>query len=295
MRNKIMKKLMLFGIIAILLTSTMVLNSCSIINGLVKERVKEPKVDFLDAKISGLSLEAVDLLFDLKIYNPNNIGVKLAKFDYDLLLNGNPFVNGNQNKGIEIPSLGEENIQLPLTLKYSDIYRTFQNLREEGLSNYQMKFGLSFDVPVLGAIRIPVSKSGELPMIKIPKISFGALRLDKLNLTGADLKLSLKLNNPNIFSMILSKMQYDFKINGLNIVSGLTEKSMQISEKGESMIEIPVSVDFLTAGRSVYQIINGDKALNYQFGGNLDLTSSLPLLGKVNLPFSLSGSTNIIK
>ncbi len=290
-----MKKLMLFGIIAILLTSTMVLNSCSIINGLVKERVKEPKVDFLDAKISGLSLEAVDLLFDLKIYNPNNIGVKLAKFDYDLLLNGNPFVNGNQNKGIEIPSLGEENIQLPLTLKYSDIYRTFQNLREEGLSNYQMKFGLSFDVPVLGAIRIPVSKSGELPMIKIPKISFGALRLDKLNLTGADLKLSLKLNNPNIFSMILSKMQYDFKINGLNIVSGLTEKSMQISEKGESMIEIPVSVDFLTAGRSVYQIINGDKALNYQFGGNLDLTSSLPLLGKVNLPFSLSGSTNIIK
>ncbi|HGJ64667.1 TPA: hypothetical protein ENS27_04675, partial [bacterium] len=194
------------------------INSCSIINGLVKERVKEPKVDFLDAKISGLSLEAVDLLFDLKIYNPNNIGVKLAKFDYDLLLNGNPFVNGNQNKGIEIPSLGEENIQLPLTLKYSDIYRTFQNLREEGLSNYQMKFGLSFDVPVLGAIRIPVSKSGELPMIKIPKISFGALRLDKLNLTGADLKLSLKLNNPNIFSMILSKMQYDFKINGLNIV-----------------------------------------------------------------------------
>jgi len=95
--------------------------------------------------------------------------------------------------------------------------------------------------------------------------------------------------------MILSKMQYDFNLNGLDIVSGLTEKTMQINEKGESTIEIPVSVDFITAGRSVYQLLNGDKSLNYKLGGNLDLATSLPLLGNVNLPFSLSGNTDMLK
>jgi len=281
--------------LALALILALSISSCAVLEGFMKEGVKKPEVSFLDAKISGLSLDAVDLLFDLKIQNPNSVGVNLAGFDYDLLLNGNPFVNGNQNKGIEIPSQGEEKIQLPLTLKYTDIYKTFQNLREQGASNYQMKFGFSFDVPVLGAVRIPVSKSGEFPMIKIPKLSFGSLKLDKLGLTGADLKLSLKLDNPNIFSMILSKMQYDFNLNGLDIVSGLTEKTMQINEKGESTIEIPVSVDFITAGRSVYQLLNGDKSLNYKLGGNLDLATSLPLLGNVNLPFSLSGNTDMLK
>ncbi len=290
-----MKKMLSYFGLAMILLSAFMLSSCAILEGFIKEGAKKPEVSFVDAKISGLSLNAVDLLFDLKIQNPNSVGVNLAGFDYDLLLNGNPFVNGNQSKGIEIPSQGEEKIQLPLTLKYTDIYKTFQNLREQGASNYQMKFGFSFDVPVLGAVRIPVSKSGEIPMVKIPKLSFGSLKLDKLNLTGADLKLSLKLNNPNIFSMILSKMQYDFKLNGQNIISGLTEKTMQVNEKGEGMIEIPVSVDFITAGRSVYKILNGDRALDYQLGGNLDLATSLPILGNVNLPFSLSGSTDIIK
>jgi len=40
---------------------------------------------------------------------------------------------------------------------------------------------------------------------------------------------------------------------------------------------------------TVYQIINGGKNINYQLGGNLDLTTSLPLLGKVNLPFGSFG------
>lgn len=283
------------SLLPLVLVLVLSISSCSVFQGFVKERIKEPEVDFIGAKISALSFDGVDLLFDLRIQNPNNIGLKLAGFDYDFLLDGNPFVKGNQNKGIEIPSLGAENIQLPLTLKFTDIYQTFQNLREQGVSNYQIKCGFSFDVPVLGAIRIPVSKTGELPMIKLPKLSFNALKLDKLTLTGANLKLSLKMNNPNVFSMILDKMQYDFKLNGLSIISGLSNKSMQMKEKGESIIDIPVSVDFLTVGMSAYQILNGNKTLNYQLGGNLDLTSSLPLLGKVNLPFELSGKTNLIK
>jgi LEA14-like dessication related protein len=121
------------------------------------------------------------------------------------------------------------------------------------------------------------------------------LKLERLTLNGAEMKLGIKMNNPNVFSMLLDKMQYDFKLNDLSIVSGNADKGMQIKEKGDSIIEIPITVDFLKAGMTVYQIINGNKNINYQIGGNLDLTTSLPLLGKVNLPFDLSGRTNLIK
>ena len=288
-----MKKV--FFAIPIMILSVLMLSSCAVLQGVISDKVKEPKVEFVGAKISGLSLDAVDLLLDLKIQNPNSVGVKLAGFDYDFLLDGNQFVKGNQDKGIDIPSQGEETIQLPLSLKFAYIYQAFPNLREQGVSNYQIKCGFSFDVPVLGVVRIPVSKSGEVPMIKLPKLSFGSLKLDRLTLTGADLKLSLKLNNPNVFSMLLGKMQYNFKLNEQSILSGLTDKSMQISEKSDNIIEIPVSVDFLRAGTAIYQILNGNKTLNYQLGGNLDLSTSLPLLGQVNLPFELSGRTDLVK
>lgn len=290
-----MKKVFYFVILVITLLIPLILNSCSAMQGFVSEKVKEPKVDFIGAKLFGLSFDAVDLLFDLKIENPNRIGVKLAGFDYDLMLDGSSFVKGNQDKGIEIPSAGEETIQLPVSLRFADIYRTFENLKDQGASNYQINCGFSFNVPVLGAVRIPVSKSGEFPLIKLPKLSFNALKLERLTLNGAEMKLGIKMNNPNVFSILLDKMQYDFKLNDLSIVSGNTDKGMQIKEKGDSIIEIPITVDFLKAGMTVYQIINGSKSINYQLGGNLDLTTSLPLMGKVNLPFDLSGKTNLIK
>lgn len=270
--------------------------SCSVLHSLIKERVKEPEVDVIDAKIAGLSFSGIDLIFDLKVKNPNKIGIKLAGFDYDLLLNGNSFLTGNQTRGIEIPSLGEEVIQLPVNLNFLDIYKTFQNLWDQGLSNYQMKFGFSFEMPVLGAIRIPVSKSGEFPLIKIPKISLQSLNIERLNITNAEMKLKLKVNNPNAFAMILKGGNYQLKLNDQSVFSGLmSDKNIQIGEKSEGIIEVPISLDFLNVGKSVYQMLSGNRSLDYNLIGNFNLGTSLPLLEEADLPFEISGKTDLIR
>lgn len=283
-------KILLFLILAL------GISSCSIFHSFIKEKVKEPQVDFVDAKISGLSFSGIDLLFDLKVKNPNKIGVKLAGFDYDLLLDGISFLTGNQTRGIEIPSLGEEVIQLPVSLSFLDIYRTFQNLRDQGLSNYQMKFGFSFEMPILGVIRIPVSKSGDFPLIKTPKISLESLNIEKLNITNADMKLRLKVNNPNVFAMILKGGNYQLKLNNQNIFSGvMSDKDVQIKENSDGIIEMPISLDFLNVGKSVYQMLSGNKSLSYDLVGNFNLGTSLPLMEKADLPFEISGKTDLIR
>lgn len=283
-------KLLLFLIL------TLSMSSCSVFHSLIKEKVKEPEVDFIDAKIAGLSFNGIDLLFDLKVKNPNKIGIKLAGFDYDLLLNGNSFLTGNQIRGIEIPSLGEEIIQLPVNLNFLDIYKTFQNLWDQGLSNYQMKFGFSFEMPILGVIRIPVSKSGDFPLIKIPKISLEGLNIEKLSITNADMKLRLKVNNPNAFAMILKGGNYQLKLNNQNVFSGImADKDIQIGEKGDGIIELPISLDFLNVSKSVYQMLSGNKPLDYNLMGNFNLGTSLPLLEKADLPFEISGKTDLIR
>jgi len=284
-----------FTIICLILV-TVFLNSCSMLGDLAgKAKVRKPQVEFAGGKLDGLSFSKANFLFDLKIRNPNSMGVKMAGFDYDFFINDNSFIKGRQDKGIEIEAQGESTVQLPISLGFVELYQTFQSLRDQDRSTYQINCGFSFDVPVLGVVNIPVSKTGDFPLLKLPKVSLDALRLRNLSLTGADLELRVGLTNPNAFSMMMERLQYQLEINETRWISGDARENTQIMEKGDSFINIPISISFLEVGRSVYKLFTGNDSLNYQFGGNVDLATSVPLLGQVNLPFDRSGQIKILR
>jgi LEA14-like dessication related protein len=132
--------------------------------------VQEPKVNFSQVKMTGLTFDKVDLLFDIDINNPNSVGINLAGFDYDLFLNQNSFLKGDQQDGLEIKANGKETVKIPLSLDFKSIYQTFQSVKDLDSINYELKTGLSFNLPALGNIRIPVSKSGYIPSLKLPSI-----------------------------------------------------------------------------------------------------------------------------
>ena len=279
-----------------LIMVTVFLSSCAVVSELAGgANIRRPQVNFSGAKITGLSFDTVDLLFDLKIRNPNSVGLTMAGFNYDFLINNGSFLKGNHDKGLKIAAAGESTVQLPLSLRYVDLYQTFQSLKNQDLSTYQINFGFAFDVPVLGRVNIPVSKSGDFPLLKLPKISVKSVKLKGIALTGADLMLRVQLDNPNAFSMLLEKFQYQFAVDGKNWISGIAEEPTQIAEKGQGFVDIPISLDILQMGQSVRQLLSGDKNLNYSFGGDLDLATSLPILGSVNLPFDRSGSIKLIR
>jgi len=255
--------------------------------------IQEPKLDVQNVRFTGMSFEDIDLAFDIKIKNPNPLSATLAALDYDFQINDASFLKGQQEKQISILANGESTVEIPLTLNFKDLYNTFQALKNQDSSAYKLMCGLSFNLPVLGPTRIPVSKSGNLPNLKLPDVSIGSLKLNKISLTGADLDLKLNVKNANTFSFLLNKLNYDFVVNGKTWVKGLSQKQMQVKEKGESTISIPISLNFLEMGTVIYQMINGNQKLNYQLKGNVDLNSSLPLLGQVSLPLDRVGEINI--
>ena len=119
--------------------------------------------------------------------------------------------------------------------------------------------------------------------------------MNKVTFSSADLELKLKVDNPNTFNFLLNQLNYDFAVNGKTWAKGITQNQMQIAEKGESTISIPVSLNFMQMGRTIYGIVTGNETLNYQLKGDLDLNSSLPLLGQVKLPIDRTGEVKILK
>lgn len=257
--------------------------------------IENPKVRITKARLSSLSFEKADLVFDIKIENPNQIGINLSGFDYDLLLNHQSFLKGDQKKEIEIKSQGNATLELPLTLDYANIYKTYQGLREEDEVGYTLNSGLSFNLPVLGPLRIPVSASGKVPMVRLPAISLKSIKLSQLTLRGADFDLTIGVNNPNSWGIIVNALQYGLSINGTNWINGQSEDKINLASKGESTIHLPFSISFLELGSSIYKVVANGQGLNYRLRGQGDLSSSLELLGDFKLPFDVSGKVDLSK
>jgi len=275
------------------LAAAMLVYSCTSVNEFMRSTIQKPGVAFTSAKISGLSFQNIDLLFNLKITNPNPVGIHLVGFDYDFSINQNSFVKGKEDKGVDIAAKGESNISIPVSLNFIKLYNTFVSFKNRDSTDYKINLGATVNLPVLGAQRIPVSKQGTLPLLKRPKIQVAAIKLNKLNFTGADLSLKVTLNNPNPFAFNLNKLNYILNINGAKWLDGHATETMQVLAKKESILNIPISLNFLQIGRSVGQLLNGNQPLAYNFKGDLNLTSGMPLLGEVNLPFDRHGEIQL--
>lgn len=275
--------------------SAVFLCSCSIFGGLFGKAVRKPEANFTDGRLTGISFDTADFIFDLRVKNPNKLGLKMVGLKYDFAINEYSFLTGKQDSNLEIKAGGESIVQLPISLNFVKAYQTFKSLINDDDFKYNIKCIVSFDVPVLGAVDIPVSMKGDCPLPKLPRVALDALKLKKLSITGAEIQMDIRLQNPNAFSMLLKSFQYQFDVNGLNWVSARIEEAKGIGKKEESVIEIPIMLNFSTMGRSVSRIFTEDKSLNYSLKTRLDLGISLPLMEHVSIPLENSGSIKLIK
>jgi LEA14-like dessication related protein len=266
-----------------------------LINLLKKGSIEEPDVRVIKTRIAGLSFKQIDLVFDIQIDNPNPAGISLAGFDYDLLLNNISFLKGEEDKVLEIKANDIATIQLPLSLLFENIYATYQRLKNEDKISYTLSTGLTFNLPVLGELRIPVSTSGDFPAIKVPSVHIKYLKLNHLSFTGADFKLAIGINNPNSVGFIIENLDYNLMINNTLWAEGQTSDELTIHSNKDNTLLIPFTLNLLQIGSALYKEIGEGKNFNYQFKGQANLTSSMELLGKLTLPFNMSGKINLTK
>jgi LEA14-like dessication related protein len=270
--------------------------SCqNLLNLLQQSQIKPPLVSITNTSITGLSFTELNLLFDLNIKNTNGLAIKLQGLDYQLLINDNSLLSGNQNQGIEIAAYADNKVSLPLTLNLADMYKTVASLIDQDTSAYQLNCGLTFDLPVLGATRIPITKTGSVPLPKIPNVSLQGIKLNNLNLAGANLELKLNVKNANAFAVLLNNLNYGLTVNGVNWIQGQTVKGFSLNEKQNQTLTLPLSLNFVQLGTAVYQLLSSNKPLYFKLNGDLNLTVPQLAIPQSTFSFDQNGETNLKK
>ncbi|MCU7924442.1 MAG: LEA type 2 family protein [Candidatus Thiodiazotropha sp. (ex Dulcina madagascariensis)] len=244
---------------------------------------QKPTVQVVGVKLTGLDFEGIDLAFDLKVDNPNPFPIDLAGLDYDLKLLDSSFLKGEQPMGLSLAADAGSRIKVPLRLGFQQLMSTYRQLKHVDRAAYRLDLGLGFDIPVLGKVRIPIDYEGDFPLPRIPEVKVRSLHVQQLNMNGAKLLLQLEVDNPNGFSLLLERLNYNLKLNGFALGKGLLNQPLDIKRGGSGVMNLPLSLDFMQAGMGLYSALLSKSGIEYELklqqGDTTSFNPSVPRQG----------------
>ncbi len=267
---------------------------CSSLNA-VKEAtgIKSPSVSLAGMQITDLTMENVGLSLTLSIDNPNPIPITLAGFDYSLFFDGKQLLAGEKRDQLKIVAKGVSSVTLPITLNFSDLENLYQGAMSQDTLRYELKATALVDIPVLGIQKFPSTQTGEFPIPKAPDVSLSGITIEKMGLTSANIVITANIKNPNYFGIDISQLAYSLSINGSKWAESTLSDAINISEKSETKINIPLKLNFIEMGSTLYSTLTKGGGLKYQLMGNMNLNTALPMLKNVAVPFDKSGTVGV--
>lgn len=146
------------------------LPACTGLGGL--SRVVRPDVRIVGADLDSVGLDSVKLLFDVEVDNPNGVALVLDAIDYRLHLNGERLLDGQRDERMEIGARTESRVELPVTIRYSELVRALGTLDNRERPSYELQADFAFAVPVLGRVTVPLRERGSLSLDRLRRLGF---------------------------------------------------------------------------------------------------------------------------
>lgn len=282
-----MKRIMLAGLAALLL-----LTGCESLRriGLSIER---PTATVAAVSISRLDFREAELAAEILVDNPNAVGVTLTGFSYRLEVEGVEFLSGIQTRGISIPAFGERSFEFPVTIGFRNLVDTVGAVGDRDEASYTIDVDLSFELPVLGEVTVPVRREGTFPIVRPPAVRVADLVLDSLTISGARLSLSVEVENPNGFAFALDSLSYSFAVNERIWFDGATDRRRTIAAHASEDVTASFTLSFTEFGRTVRDLLLGGDALDYSFSAEARVDPDIDLIPTVTLPFTRSGRIDL--
>lgn len=138
------------------LSLTGYLTGCSFIG---KKLIEKPKVQLQRVDVRDVGATGATVVFGVQVENPNSTALKVDSLRYDVEIGGKPFSSGRLPQGAEVPANGKVSLDIPVPVRYTDVFASLVGLLADGTSTYRLK-----GEAVFGLFTIPFEKSGEFKL-----------------------------------------------------------------------------------------------------------------------------------
>jgi LEA14-like dessication related protein len=256
----------------------------------MEKLLQPPSVRIETVKLASLDFEKLGLDIVFQVNNPNAFGLSLSGFDYAFTIENKQLLSGRDTRGLALQAQKISEMHFPITVKFTDVYQLVSEKKDLDTLAYSFS-GTIIPAGLLAAFKIPFSTSGHLPNVRLPQLSLKNVKMQKLSLSGVDLKLLIGLKNPNIFGFNVGKLDYKLDLAGKPFASGITGKLIDVQAKSDGVIELPISINSLGVLSSLYSALSG-QSIAASLQGTAELNTPH---GAVPLPFNTQSNLRILR
>jgi LEA14-like dessication related protein len=122
-------------------------------------------------------------------------------------------------------------------------------------------------------------------VIAPPQVSLAAVGLKDVTSTGATIVFSVKVENPNSYSLKVKNVRYEVQLNEREFSRGSIELPPEVPAKGQSVIDIPVPVFYRDLFARLVDLLAKEKS-KYYIKGTADF-------GGLTVPFESRGDLKL--
>lgn len=248
-----------------------------------------PTVKFDRLDVKNLDFEHIDTDFVFKVHNPDPIGIPLERFNYNLAFEGVDIINGDAKDQLQLNPEATSEIALPVSLVFASIYELVQATRGEDTIGFALQGNFGFDSDI-GPVDVNYDAEDEFPAVRIPKVSFGDLKLKNADLNAANFELNFDVDNDHASAIDLHDMSFDLNIAGLK-TGGDMKTVGEVPGATTDTFAIPFGVDYVDAIQAIDAIASGKK-LSVKM--NADVEVDTPF-GTLPLNIDQNGDVNVVQ
>jgi len=257
--------------------------------------VERPTARVESVSLTQLDFDGARLVTRVVVENPNAVGITLDGFDYQLDVEGQRFLSGERDRALAVDAFDEARVELPLDVKFDDLFATYEDARDRDELAYRIRLTLSFTLPMVGTVSLPLEQTGTVPVVRPPSLQVERLSLESMNITSATLALRLRAENPNGFALTLESLDYSLAVRERVWVSGANDRPQTIPAHASRQLVAEFSLSFASFGRTVRDLLLGADALSYQLSASAVISTDHPLVPTVTLPYAREGRIEIVR
>jgi len=254
--------------------------------------VQEPVLSLHSVDLVNINLDSARVLCKVQVENPNGFDIPFPETDWEFFINTNSFLNGTVKNNHKIRARNKTIVEVPVDLKYADIFNSFKSLPGTQKADYKVALGVKFPLPLLKEKVWTFEHNGSLPIPQLPKIRTPSMRMENANTTRAEIIVTINVENPNPFELPMPKIEYDYQLNKNSFIKGNLENEGVLAANKTTPVTFKLVITYADLFRSFASLMT-----QFQVNTLLIVTCDfgIPSLGSTPQRYEVPGTLPVLR
>ena len=263
--------------------------------GVLGDIVAKPTARVDSVEITGVDFSGVELTVNVEIDNPNPAGLTLDAYDYCLKVEGEDVVKGRREDRVSMKANGKSILPIPIEIRFDELTAVGASLLDDDIVPVAAVLGLEIAVPYIGSVRLDVSGSADIPVVRPPALLPLGIRVESIGLSGATITVLTDMRNPNAYGLAVRDLEGELTVAGNRWGRVDAGGAIDVAPRGREQVAFRAVLDFGEIGRSAWNLLTGSANLDVSLAGNMDVDLDLPEFEHGGFAWDADASVSIIR